>query len=115
MRVTYSSDPARVEKALLEVAQQAARDGLTGLLLDPSPSVALIPGFGESSLDFSLSVNVRQFVDQYSVQSELRKRILARFAQDGIHMPYPTRTVVLDEATLATLRSAEEPTGQTTG
>ena len=115
VRVTYSSDPARVEKALLEVAQQAARDGLTGLLLDPSPSVALIPGFGESSLDFSLSVNVRQFVDQYSVQSELRKRILARFAQDGIHMPYPTRTVVLDEATLATLRSAEEPTGQTTG
>jgi small-conductance mechanosensitive channel len=114
VRVSYGSDPARVEKALLDVTREASRDGLAGLLLDPPPSVSLSPGFGESSLDFSLYVNVRQFEDQFSVQSELRKRILARFAQDGIRMPYPTRTLGLDEASLATLRSAEGAPGQPT-
>jgi small-conductance mechanosensitive channel len=34
----------------------------------------------------------------------LRKRILARFAKEGIAMPFPTRTVGLDHATLASLQ-----------
>jgi small-conductance mechanosensitive channel len=105
VRVSYGSDPSQVEKALLDVTREAAQEGLTGLLLDPPPSVSLIPGFGEFSLDFSLNLNVRRFVDQYSVQSELRKRILARFAKAGIHMPFPTRTVELDPATLESLRN----------
>jgi small-conductance mechanosensitive channel len=33
------------------------------------------------------------------VQSELRKRILARFAKEGINMPFPIRTIELDPAT----------------
>ncbi|MGD0920917.1 MAG: hypothetical protein ABSA70_04030 [Terriglobia bacterium] len=59
----------------------------------------LIPGFGDSSLGFSLIVQVRQFTDQYLVQSELRKRILVRFQEEGIEMPFPTRALVLDEST----------------
>ncbi|MGH9407354.1 MAG: mechanosensitive ion channel family protein [Terriglobia bacterium] len=96
--VAYATDPYRVEKLLVEIARDAAREGLDGLLAQPEPSARLIPGFGASSLDFSLNVQVRRFVDQYLVQSELRKRILARFGQEGIEMPFPTRTVVLDPA-----------------
>ncbi len=97
--VVCGTDPNRVEKVLLEAAQEAIRDGLEGLLSNPSPSVALIPGFGQSSLDFSLSVQVRQFTDQYPVQSDLRKRILKKFQEAGIDMPFPTRTLVLDQPT----------------
>jgi len=43
---------------------------------------------------------VRRFEDQVPVQSELRKRILARFAKEGISVPFPTRTIGLDRATL---------------
>jgi small-conductance mechanosensitive channel len=109
--VAYGTDPQRVERILVEIAQQAARDGVEGLLGEPAPSVSLIPGFGDSSLDFSLSVQIRQFTDQYLVQSELRKRILARFDREGIEMPFPTRTVQLDQPTLAAMRGLGEKPG----
>ncbi len=96
--VAYGTDPSRVEKILLEIAQQAAREGLESLLTDPPPIVRLIPGFGPSSLDFSLIVQVREFRDQFLVQSELRKRILARFAQENITMPFPTQSVLIEKA-----------------
>jgi small-conductance mechanosensitive channel len=97
--VAFGTDPTRVEKVLVEVAQEAAQEGLKGLLTEPAPAVRFIPGFGDSSLGFSLIVQVAQFTDQYQVQSELRKRIVARFRQEGIEIPFPTRSIVLDEAT----------------
>jgi small-conductance mechanosensitive channel len=104
VHVSYGSDPSRVEKALLDVTREAIQEGLAGLLLNPLPSVTLSPGFGDSSLDFSLNFNVRRFEDQVPVQSELRKRILARFAKEGINMPFPTRTIELDPATRESLK-----------
>jgi small-conductance mechanosensitive channel len=106
--VVYGTDPNRVEKVLLEAAQEAIRDGLEGLLPNPAPSVAFIPGFGQSSLDFQLSVQVRQFTDQYPVQSELRKRILKKFQDAGIDMPFPTRTLVLDKSTKSLLNGGPQ-------
>jgi small-conductance mechanosensitive channel len=101
--VAYGTNPDKVEKVLLEIASSAAQDGVEGLLASPAPSVRLIPGFGNSTLDFQLNVQVRTFVDQYFVQHELRKRILARFAKEGIDMPFPTRTILLDDRALAAL------------
>jgi small-conductance mechanosensitive channel len=106
VRVSYGSDPRRVEKALLDVTREAAQEGLAGLLLDPPPGVTLTPGFGDSSLDFTLNLNVRRFEDQVPVQSELRKRILARFAKEGIAIPFPTRTIGLDHTTRDSLQSS---------
>jgi small-conductance mechanosensitive channel len=96
VRVSYASDPDLVERVLLEEARNAAGE-VPGLLKEPPPSVRLIPGFGESTLDFTLGCQVAEFVDQFLVQHELRKRILRRFKQEGIEMPFPTRTVYLRE------------------
>jgi small-conductance mechanosensitive channel len=60
--------------------------------------VRFIPGFGDSSLDFTLICQVGEFVDQYLVQHELRKRIFRRFRQEGINIPFPVRTVHLRSA-----------------
>lgn len=96
--VAYGTDPNRAEKLLLETARDAIRDGLEGLLAKPEPSVSFIPGFSDSALAFSLSVQIRQFTDQYSVQSELRKRIVKKFLDAGIEMPFPTRTLLFDKS-----------------
>jgi small-conductance mechanosensitive channel len=112
VQVSYGSDPSQVERALLDVTREAAQEGLAGLLLTPPPEVFLDPGFGDSSLDFSLRVNVRRFEDENPVQSELRKRILARFAKEGITMPFPTRTIGLDRATLESLQNSPPKQGR---
>lgn len=92
--VSYGTDPDRVERVLLEEAQKAVGQ-VPGLLAEPAPAVRLIPGFGESSLDFTLGVHVREFEDQGLVQHELRKRILKRFKDEQIEMPYPQQVVQL--------------------
>ncbi|HLB54691.1 MAG TPA: hypothetical protein VJK71_06255, partial [Gemmatimonadales bacterium] len=84
----------RVEQVLVEEATEAACE-VPGLLAEPTPFVRFIPGFGESSLDFTLICRVASFVDQYLVQHELRKRILRRFRAEGIEIPFPVRTVEL--------------------
>jgi len=94
--VSYSSDPEKVETILVEEAKKAAGE-VSGLLRDPEPFVRFIPGFGESSLDFTLICQVQEFVDQYLAQHELRKRIFRRFKEEGIEIPFPHRTVYLRE------------------
>jgi len=94
--VSYSSDPEKVEKILVEEAKEAVGK-IPGLLGDPEPFIRFIPGFGDSSLDFTLICQVQEFVDQYLAQHELRKRIFKRFKEEGIDIPFPHRTVYLRE------------------
>lgn len=94
--VSYSSNPEKVEKILIEEAKKAV-DEVPGLLGDPEPFVRFIPGYGESSLDFTLICQIQEFVDQYLAQHELRKRIFRRFKEEGIEIPFPHRTVYLRE------------------
>jgi small-conductance mechanosensitive channel len=92
--VSYDCDPDQVEGILIQEAKNGSRD-ITGLLAEPEPFVRFIPGFGDSALNFTLICQVAEFTDQYLVQHELRKRILRRFRQAGIEIPYPMRTVYL--------------------
>ena len=94
--VSYDSDPDHIERVLLEEVEGAAGT-IAGLLAEPAPLVRFIPGFGDSALNFSLICQVAEFVDQFLVQHELRKRIWKRFRAERIEMPYPTRTVYLRE------------------
>jgi small-conductance mechanosensitive channel len=94
--VSYSSDPAKIERILVEEAKKAAAE-VPGMLSDPEPFVRFIPGFGDSSLDFTLICQVKEFTDQYLAQHELRKRIFSRFREEGIEIPFPQRTVYLRE------------------
>jgi small-conductance mechanosensitive channel len=92
--VSYDSDPEVVERILVEETLRAAGE-VQGLLVDPPPFVRFIPGFGDFSLNFTLICQVEEFVDQYLVQHELRKRIFRRFRQEGIEIPFPQRVVHL--------------------
>ena len=93
--VSYRSDPDHVERVLRDIAAQAARE-IPGMLEEPAPSVAFDPGFGESALGFTLNYQVAEFASQFAVRHELRKRIFRRFQDEGIRMPFPTRTILLE-------------------
>ena len=92
--VSYECDPDVVESILVEEARSGAKE-IPGLLADPEPFVRFIPGFGNSSLDFTLICQVAEFVDQYLVQHQLRKRIFKRFRAEGIEIPFPIRTLYI--------------------
>ncbi|MHB8834217.1 MAG: mechanosensitive ion channel family protein [Candidatus Methylomirabilia bacterium] len=96
--VSYEADPGRVELLLVEEAKKAVGE-VPGLLGDPEPLVRFIPGFGESSLDFTLICQVGEFAEQYLAQHELRKRIFSRLKTEGIEIPFPQRTVHIRERT----------------
>jgi len=90
--VNLNSDPNRVEEILVDEASKAL-ETVPGLLRDSAPFVRFIPGFGQFSLDFTLICSVGNYVDQYVVQHELRKRIYKRFRDEGIEFPVPQRNV----------------------
>ena len=90
--VSYDCDPEHVEQVLIDTAMSAA-DDVQGLLKEPAPFVRFIPGFGDFSLDFTLICQVAEYTDQYLAQHELRKRILRRFREEGIEIPFPVRTL----------------------
>jgi len=90
--VGYSTDPERLETVLIEEAKKGIGE-IPGLLGDPAPSVLFIPGFGESSLDFTLVCSIDEMPAQNRVHHELRKRIFARFKKEGIDIPFPQRVV----------------------
>jgi small-conductance mechanosensitive channel len=87
--VTYDSDPSQVERLLTEVGSAAAEQ-VPGLLKDPAPSAKFIPGFGKTSMDFTLDCQVAEFADQFLVQHELRKRIYRRFREEGVRFRPPS-------------------------
>jgi small-conductance mechanosensitive channel len=81
--VSYDCDPQALEDILVDEAKNAVGE-VEGLLGDPEPFVRFIPGFGEFAMDFTLICQVREFVDQYWVQHELRKRIYKRLQREGL-------------------------------
>jgi len=95
--VDYGSDVELVERLLIEEATGAVGE-VAGLMETPSPSARLIPGFGDFSLDFTLSCQVASFIDQFAVQHELRKRILRRLGVEGIRIPVQVRAAELRSA-----------------
>jgi small-conductance mechanosensitive channel len=94
--VGYESDIDRVEAVLLDEVTSAVGH-VKGLLAEPAPYVRFTPGPGDWALGFQVNFNVAEFSDQYLVQSELRKRVVKRLRTEGISMPFPTRTVVLEQ------------------
>lgn len=79
--VSFDADPELVERTLLDAVTTA---DVPGLLKEPAPNV-LLSGFSERGQEFTVNCNVRDFESQGRVGHELRKRIMERFREEGIH------------------------------
>jgi len=93
--VHYDSDLTRVEKITCDVARSIMTDvpgGVPGF----EPFIRY-GGFGDSSINLTVILRAREFVDQYFIKHEFIKRLHERYRKEGIVIPYPIRTLHYEE------------------
>ncbi|NJK79772.1 MAG: mechanosensitive ion channel family protein [Chloroflexaceae bacterium] len=94
--VSYDSDLRRVERITNEVSRSVMRE-VTGGIPENDPFIRY-NAFGDSSINFTVILRAQQFVDQYLLKHEFIMRLHERYAQEGINIPFPIRTVYMVNA-----------------
>lgn len=85
--VEYGSDIEKVRRVMTEVAA-----GIPEILDDPAPRV-FFTAHGDSALEFQIMYRVHEYVLKWAALDKLNTAINRRFAEEGIGMAFPTRTV----------------------
>lgn len=89
--VHYDSDLNKVEKVTAEVAREVMKE-VKGGVPEFEPFIRFHT-LGDSSIDFSVILRAKEFTDQYLIKHEFLKRLIARYAKEGIIIPYPIRAI----------------------
>lgn len=87
----YGSDLAQVERVCLEIGRELM-ETVEGGVPGHEPSFRIL-ALADSSIQFSLGMRAREFSDQGLLRHEALRRIVERFRQEGIEIPFPVRTV----------------------
>jgi small-conductance mechanosensitive channel len=93
--VAYDSDLERVERLAVEVAREVLAD-VEGGVGSFEPLVRYHT-LGDSGVLFTVILRAREFTDQYLLKHEFVKRLVRCFAEEGIVIPYPHRTIHLGD------------------
>jgi len=93
--VHYGSDLKKVEKVTCEVAREVMQDVAGGVpTFDP---FIRYHTFSDSSINFTVILRGKEFVDQYLIKHEFIKRLHECYAREGIVIPYPIRAINYDQ------------------
>jgi len=89
--VGYGSDVELVKRVLIETAQE-----VDGVLDDPVPESFFV-SFGDSALNMSLFFWVAEYGKLFGVTDRVNSLIVRRFRENGIEIPFPIRTVIMNK------------------
>lgn len=85
--VSYGSDAEQVKALLVAIALEVG-----DVLQEPAPE-AFFVSFGESALNMSLFFWVEEYARLFATTDTINSRILHRFREQGIEIPFPVRTI----------------------
>ncbi len=89
--VHYKSDLEKVERVTCAVAKSVMTE-VSGGVEHFEPFIRY-NAFADSSINFTVILRAREFVDQYLIKHEFIKRLHKRYLQEGINIPYPIRAI----------------------
>jgi small-conductance mechanosensitive channel/CRP-like cAMP-binding protein len=101
VQAPYDVQPQRVEKALLSAVRSVA-----GVRSDPPPAV-LLSRFDDSGMTYLLNYFIDDFSLRDRIDSMVRQRIWHAFQRATISVPFPTRTILPQEASPEARAKAE--------
>jgi small-conductance mechanosensitive channel len=94
--VDYGSDLRHVERVVVDVSRDVMRE-VAGGVPDFEPFMRYHT-FADSSINFTVILRAKEFVDQYLIKHEFVKRLHTRFSEEGIVIPFPIRTIAYRDA-----------------
>jgi len=89
--VHYGSDLRKVEQVTIEVAKEVMKE-VTGGVPEFEPFIRYHT-FGDFSINFTVILRAKEFVDGYLVKHEFVKRLHERYRTEGIVIPFPIRAI----------------------
>ncbi|HAJ56252.1 MAG TPA: mechanosensitive ion channel protein MscS [Candidatus Omnitrophica bacterium] len=89
--VHYNSDLKHVEKVTEEVAEETLKTVLGGVP-EFKPFIRYHT-FSDFSINFTVILSAKEFVDNYLIKHEFIKRLHERYNKEGIIIPYPIRAI----------------------
>ena len=89
--VGYESDLDQVERVTSEVAKDVVK-GIEQHVKDFTPIVRFYE-FGDSSINLKIFFKVYSYGDQWPIFHEFVKKLLVRYNEEGINIPFPIRTL----------------------
>jgi small-conductance mechanosensitive channel len=95
--VSYDSDLSKVEKITKEVIKETLQQSEDGVK-EFEPEISFI-AFAESSIRVKAFLRVNNYSAQFQVRSAFLKKLHERYNQEGIHIPYPMRSILLKKET----------------
>ena len=93
--VHYQSDLKHVERVTIEVGQEIMKE-VKGGVPEFTPFIRYHT-FNDFSIDFTVILRAKEFVDNYLVKHEFIKRLHERYNKEGIVIPYPIRAQNYDQ------------------
>lgn len=99
--VHYQSDLKRVERVTCEVGKEImekVQGGVPGF----EPFIRYHT-FGDSSVNFTVILRGKEFVDQHLLKHEFIKNLHDRYQKENIIIPYPIRTLEFSRGVLETM------------
>jgi small-conductance mechanosensitive channel len=89
--VHYDSDLEHVEKVTIEVGEEVMKE-VKGGVPEFTPFIRYHT-FSDFSINFTVILRAKEFVDNYLVKHEFIKRLHKRYKEEGIIIPYPIRAI----------------------